>query len=225
MASTPQNPNQPDTIEELNNHLTNLGRQVETNKRAMWMAMVAILVVACMTFGWLYLIHIPNTKKANEAYNKVELTALGNDSLMAAQYKKVADDYGSYAAGKLASLSAAESLYGQGKYQEAAKYLDKFSSKDKVLDANAKILLGDCYVNLKKYDDALAAFKKAADKAKGNPQIAPRALLKQAVVYDELKKYKDALDCYETIKKDYPEFQFGNGMMIDSYIEREKARL
>lgn len=225
MASNNQTPVQPDTIEELNTHLTNLGRRIETNKRAMWMAMVAILVVACLTFAWLYLIRIPNNNKANEAYNKVELNALGNDSTAAAQYKKVADEYGNYDAGKLAALSAAQNLYTLGKYQEAAKYLEKFSCSDKVLDANAKILLGDCFVNLKKYDDALSAFKKAESKAKGNPQIAPRALLKEAVVYDELKKYSDALSCYETIKKDYPEFQLGNGLSIDSYIEREKARL
>lgn len=225
MASSNQNTEQPDQLEQINNRLTNLGRNIETNKKAMGIAMGAILVVACLTFAWLYLYKIPNNNKAMEAYNKVELSTLGSDSLAAAQYKKVADEYGSTAAGKLASLSAAQTLYNSGKYEEATKYLKKFSSKDKVLDANAQILLGDCYVNLKKYDDAISAFKHAADKGKGNPQIAPRALLKQAVVFDEQKKFSDALKCYETIKKDYPQFSFGNGLSIDSYIEREKARL
>lgn len=225
MASSNQTPEQPDQIENINNRLTNLGRNIETNKKAMGIAMGAILVVACLTFAWLYLYKIPTNNKAMEAYNKVELSSMMNDSLSAAQYKKVADEYSSTAAGKLAALSAAETLYNSGKYDEAAKYLKKFSSNDKVLDANAQILLGDCYVNLKKYDDAIAAFKTAEKKGKGNPQIAPRALLKQAVVYDEQKKYGDALNCYETIKKDYPEFTLGNGISIDSYIEREKARL
>ena len=225
MASSNQTPEQPDQLENINNRLTNLGRNIETNKKAMGIAMGAILVVACLTFAWLYLYKIPTNNKAMEAYNKVELSSMMNDSLSAAQYKKVADEYSSTAAGKLAALSAAETLYNSGKYDEAAKYLKKFSSSDKVLDANAQILLGDCYVNLKKYDDAIAAFKTAEKKGKENPQIAPRALLKQAVVYDEQKKYSDALNCYETIKKDYPEFSLGNGISIDSYIEREKARL
>lgn len=224
MASSNQTPEQPDQLENINNRLTNLGRNIETNKKAMGIAMGAILVVACLTFAWLYLYKIPTGKKAMEEYNKVELSAT-NDSTAAAQYKKVADQYGSTSAGKLAALSAAETLYNSGKYEDAAKYLKKFSSNDKVLDANAQILLGDCYVNLKKYDDALSAFKSAEKKGKGNPQIAPRALLKMAVVYDELKKYGDAMNCYETIKKDYPEFSLGNGISIDSYIEREKARL
>lgn len=225
MASTNQNTEQPDQIEVINNRLTDLGRNIETNKKAMGIAMGAILVVACLTFAWLYLYKVPTNNKAMEAYNKVELSTFGADSLSAVQYKKIAEEYGSTAAGKLASLSAAQSLYELGKYGEAAQCLKKFSSKDKVLDANAQILLGDCYVNLKKYDDALSAFKHAVDKGKGNPQIAPRALLKQAVIYDEQKKYGDALKCYETIKEDYPQFALGNGLSIDSYIEREKARL
>ncbi len=225
MASSNQTPEQPDQLENINNRLTNLGRNIETNKKAMGIAMGAILVVACLTFAWLYLYKVPKNNKAMEAYNKVELTAMGNDSTTAAMYKKVADEYGGTNAGKLAALSAAETLYNSGKYEEAAKYLKDFSTGDKVLAANAQVLLGDCYVNLKKYDEAISAFKYAEKKADKNPQIAPRALLKMAVVYDEQKKYGDALKCYETIKKDYPQFTLGNGLSIDSYIEREKARL
>lgn len=225
MASSNQIPEQPDSLENINNRLTNLGRNIETNKKAMGIAMGAILIVAALTFAWLYLYKVPTNNKAMEAYNKVELSTFGSDSLASAQYKQIVDKYGSTPAGNLASISAAETLYESGNYEEAVKYLKKFSSKDKVLDANAQMLLGDCYVNIKKYDDAIAAFKNAVKKADGNPQIAPRALMKQAVVYDEQKKFGDALKCYETIKKDYPEFSLGNGISIDSYIEREKARL
>lgn len=225
MASSNQTPEQPDTLETLNSGLTNIGKSIETNKKALGLAMGGILLVAVVVFAYIYLYHIPQNNKAMEAYNKVELTAMGNDSVTAAAYKKVADEYGSTTAGNLAALSAGESFYNAGEYAEAAKYLEEFSTGDEVLSANAKILLGDCYVNLKKYDAAISAFESAVKEADGNPQIAPRALLKQAVVYDEQKKYSDALKCYETIKADFPEFSFGNGLSIDSYIEREKARM
>lgn len=225
MASSNQTPEQPDTLETLNSGLTNLGKSIETNKKAMGLAMGGILLVAVVVFAYIYLYHIPQNNKAMEAYNKVELTAMGNDSVTAAAYKKVADEYGSTTAGNLAALSAGESFYNAGEYAEAAKYLEEFSTGDEVLSANAKILLGDCYVNLKNYDAAISAFESAVKEADGNPQIAPRALLKQAVVYDEQKKYGNALKCYETIKADFPEFSFGNGLSIDSYIEREKARM
>lgn len=225
MASSNQTPEQPDTLETLNSGLTNLGKRIETNKRAMGIAMGGILLVAAVTFAYIYLYRIPQDNKAMEAYNKVELSSMGNDSISANAYKKVADEFGSTTAGNLAALSAGESFYNAGNYAEAAKYLKEFSSSDEVMAANAKILLGDCYVNMKKYDDAIDAFKSAVKEADGNPQIAPRAILKQAVVYDELKKYGDALKCYESIKKDFPEFTFGNGLSVDSYIEREKARM
>ena len=225
MASSNQTPGQEDALENLNNRLTDLGRSVETNKKAMGVALGGILVVAALTFAYLYLYSIPRSNKAMEAYNKVELNAMGNDSIAAEQYKKVADEYGSTKGGRLAALSAAESLYETGKYADAAKYLKAFDSDDEIVNANAMILLGDCYVNTNKLDDAISAFKDAVSDSKGNVQIAPRALLKLAVVYDAQKKYGEALKCYEQIKNDYPEFAFGNGLSVDSYIEREKARL
>ena len=141
------------------------------------------------------------------------------------QYKQVADKYKGDAAGNLAALSAGEALYNEGKYAEAAEYLKRFDSDDDVLNANALVLTGDCYVNLKKYDEALEYYQKAVKEADENPQIVPRTLLKEANIYDEQKKYDKALECYTTIKNDYPEFRLGNGVGIDAYIARENARL
>ena len=163
-------------------------------------------------------------KGAAEAYNQVEITAVGNDSIAAAEYKKVAEKYPHTPAGHLAALEAAEDFYDQGKYKEALECLDKANIDEKVLKANAIILKGDCYVNLKQYDKALDEFKDAVKKGDKNDQIVPRALLKCANIYDEQKKYAKALECYEQIKNEYPSFQLGN-TSIDAYIEREKARL
>ena len=125
----------------------------------------------------------------------------------------------------LAALSAGEAFYNEGKYAEAAEYLKRFDCDDEVLNANALILTGDCFVNLKKYDEALDFYAKAVKECDGNPRIAPRALLKEANIYDEQKKYDKALECYKTIKNDFPEFQLGNGLGIDAYIAREEARI
>ena len=53
----------------------------------------------------------------------------------------------------------------------------------------------------------------------------PRVLLKEANIYDVQKKYQMALDCYQQIADEYPQFQPGSGVGIDAYIAREKARL
>ncbi len=227
MASDKQNPQtEENSIDALDRNLQSMGRQIAINKTALYVAFGAIVVIAAATLWYIYGIRKPNIEKSYEALNKVETVTSPNDSLAAVQYAQVADQYEGTAAGHLAALSAAEALYEQGDYAKAAEYLKKFKTKDEVLQANSDILLGDCYVNLKKYDDALEAFTTAIRKGEGNPQIVPRALLKKAVVYDAQKKYADALECYEVIRRDFPEMQqLGNGMGIDAYIEREKARL
>ncbi len=225
MAS--QNQQQPDenAIDKMNSQLTAASDKIANNKKIIFWGVGAILVVAAFVLSYLFIYRNPHLKDAYEAYNKVETEAMGNDSIAAVKYKEVANKYKQDKAGKLAALSAGEALYNEGKYEEAAEYLKRFSSDDDVLEANTLVLVGDCYVNLKKYDEAIDYFQKAVRKANSNPQIVPRVLLKEANVYDEQKKYDKALECYTQIKNAYPDFQLGAGVSIDAYIAREKARL
>lgn len=212
-------------IEKLNDNLTSASQKIAENKKVIFWVLGGIAIVAAFVLSYFFIYRNPHLNKAFEAYNQVEIAAMGNDSVAAAGYKKVADDYSGTDAGKLAALSAAETYYNQGKYKEAVAYLDKFSSSEPVLEANAIVLKGDCYVNLKQYDKALEAYGKALKAANKNPQIAVRVLLKEANIYDAQKKYADALKCYETIKAEYPSYELGNGVSVDAYIARENARL
>lgn len=221
--NTPQE--EQNAVDQLNSQLTSAGERIANNKKPLFWILGIIVLCAAFVIGYLFIYRNPRLNEAAEAYSKVEMQAMGNDSVAAGEYAKVADKYGSTDGGHHAALAAAESYYNLGQYQKALDYLNKFSTKEKVLGANADVLKGDCYVNLKKYDDAISTFQSAIRKADGNPQIVPRVLLKEAVVFDEQKKYDKALECYETIKKDYPEFALGNGVDIDAYIEREKARM
>ena len=225
MASKEQNNQEQTSIDALNQRLTDAGQAVANNKKIIYWAVGVIVIIAVFILGYVFIYQNPRTNKSLEAYAKVETQALNSDSVAAEQYKKVSDQYGSAAGGNLAAIAAGEALYAEGKYEEAAKYLKKFNISEPVLKANVEILIGDCYVNLKKYDEALGYLKKGADAGKGNSQIAPRALMKMAVIYDEQKKYDQALNCYEQIAAQYPEFVPGNGLTIEAYIAREKARL
>lgn len=225
MAKQHNEEEQSSSIENLNSRLTSAGQKVADNKKMVFWVIGAVLVIGCFVIGYVMLYKNPRQNKSWEAYNNVEITALADDSLAADGFKKVADKYSGTDAANVAALSAAERLYDLGKYEEAVKYVKKFSTGDPVLEANALVLQGDCYVNLKKYDDALKAYDKAVKAAEENPQIVPRVLMKKANVYDEQKAYDKALECYEEISKEYPQFVLGNGMSIEAYAERERARL
>lgn len=212
-------------VEQLNENLTKVSRRLAENKKLLYWLLGAILVIGIGTFLYIAMYRNPRINKAWEAYGQVEIAAMDNDSVAAAGYAKVADGFSGTDAANVAALAAAEKFYDLGEYKKAESYLKRFSTSDDVLMSNAQALLGDCYVNLNKYDDALHAFDKAISISDRNPQVVPRMLLKKANVYDAQKKYDKALECYETITKEYPNFILNNGMSIEAYAERERARL
>lgn len=216
-------------IESLNSHLTSAGEKVAQNKKIVFWTIGVIAVVAAFVLSYLFIYRNPRLEDSWAAYNKVMLQQVKgeiNDSTSAVQYQKVADNFSGTPAGAVAALAAAEAFYDQGNYDAAIKYLEKFNVSEPVLEAQSKVLLGDCYVNKgdKFYAKALEAYQAAIKTSDNNPQIVPVVLVKEANIYDAQKNYAKALECYEQIKTGYPKFNLGS-MTIDGYIAREQARL
>lgn len=224
MADNKNNSQDQNTIDALNQQLTTASERLANNKKLIFWIVGAVILIAVIIISYLFAFKNPRNTESFNAYGKVALE-VANDTVAAKEYAKIADQYGSHGGGNLAALAAGQSYYSIGKYKEALENLKKFSTSDDVLMANVEILIGDCYVNLKNYPEALQAFDKGIKTAGRNEQIVPRAQLKKAVVFDHLKKYNEALECYESIKAEYPNFVPGSGMTMDGYIAREKARL
>lgn len=224
MANTP-NPQEQNAIDTLNDQLTSVSERVAKNKKVLtWTLVILILIGACWC-GWLWFYQTPRVNNSVKAYDEAMSKAMAGDSVAAIEFAKVADKFDGTDAGNIAAMQAAQAYYRLGKYQDVVKYLGKFSTKEDVLSAQSDVLLGDAYVNLKKYPEAIKAYQEAVKKATGNEQIVPMVLWKEANVYDAQKKYQEALSCYEQIKASFPNFTFGNGLTPDAYIAREKARL
>lgn len=225
MAELKNNSTEENKIEQLNENLTKAESAIEKNKKTVSIIIAAVIGIIALGACYFYFFHLPAADKAFDEYGKVEVAnAQANDTIKAEAYKKVADQHAGTDAGNLAALEAAEHYYDAGNYKAALTYLDKFSSSDDVLAANAQIMKGDCYVNLKKYPEAIKEFEAAAAAVANNTEIAPRALLKIATVYDAQNKFNEALSTYERIQNEFPQFTVA-GMDIKAYIEREKARL
>ncbi|MDE6358244.1 MAG: tetratricopeptide repeat protein, partial [Duncaniella sp.] len=139
-----------------------------------------------------------------------------------ATYQQVAADHG-YNAGDLANLNAAILLYKDKKYEEALAHLKDYSASESIIGAGAKSLEGDCYVNLKKYDEALSCYKEAVKISDENPAYTPAFLLKEATVLREMKKYKEEAAVYEEIINDYPNYGAEIGTDLKKYLERARA--
>jgi len=208
------------SIDNLNDSLTGIEQKVQNNQKViMWVTVAAVAVVA-LIFIWIYAVRQPGINAADNAIAQADSQLFaGNDSTAMAQYIQVADEYG-YDAGNRAALNAAILLYKEKRYDDAIKYLAKYDIKDNVIGAAAQALEGDCYVNLKQYDKALAAFGKAVSTSEENPAYTPYFMLKQATVLHEMKDYKQEAAIYSEILEKYPLYGEQNRIDIEKYMLR-----
>lgn len=208
------------SIDEVNDTLTGIGEKVQNNPKIVVWASVAVIAVAAAILIYIYAIRQPGQNAADNAIGQADIELLmGNDSIVLAKYQQVAADHG-YAAGNLANLNAAILLYKDGKYEEALGYLGDYSSTESIIGASAKSLEGDCYVNLKKYPEAIDCYKAAVSISDNNPHYTPAFLLKEATVLREQKDFKAEAAVYEQILADYPNYGSEIGVDIKKYLER-----
>ena len=165
------------SIDELNESLSSIEQKVENNKKYIYWAVGAVVVVALVVLGYVYGIHNPNMEKAKTEIAKADQDlSVGNDSLALKEYLAVASKYSNSPANR-ANLNAAIILYQKGKYQEAIESIKKFDAEGTIVGPASQSLLGDCYVNLKQYDEALSAFDKAVSLSKDNSLYTPVFLM------------------------------------------------
>ncbi len=210
------------TLEEVNESLTSAAQRIEDNKKYISWAVIAIALIAVLAGAFLYF-HNSNVKKATEKIGEADLELLqGKQDEALKDYEKVAADFGNKA-GERAHLNAAILLYEKGEYEKAAKHLEDFGPAGNLIGPASQSLLGDCYVNLKKLDKALAAYDKAISLAGDNEAYAPAFMIKKATVLHEQKKFADEAAIYQTIKDNYPLYGQQTGFNVDKYLERANA--
>jgi tetratricopeptide (TPR) repeat protein len=210
------------TLEEVNESLTSAAQRIEDNKKYINWALIAIAVLAVLAGGYIYL-HNKNEQEAKEQIGKADIKRLlGEQDEALKDYEKVAADFGNKT-GELAHLNAATLLYEKGEYEKAAKHLEEFSPKGNLIGPASQSLLGDCYVNLKKLDKAMAAYEKAISLSGDNEAYTPAFMMKKATILHEQQKYADEAAIYQTIKDKYPTYGQQNGLNIEKYLERANA--
>ena len=121
------------------------------NKNVLLGAVVALVVIVGGFLGYKHFISEPNELKASEAIFKGEQyfgadnfeVALKGDSLGYAGFVKLADEFSGTDAGNLANAYAGLCYAQLGKYEDAIKYLDKFSGDDLLVAPSVMGALGN----------------------------------------------------------------------------------
>lgn len=154
----------------------------------------------------------PNEAKAAEAMFKAEEyyridsvnLALNGDG----QYDgflRIIKKYGGTDAAKLANFYTGSCYIKLNENEKAVKYLKKFSTASKPLQAKSYKLLGDAYADLGKNADALEYYKKAARHFEKDEAGSAEALFMAAYFADRvMKNSKEAIALYKELKEKFP---------------------
>jgi len=194
-------------------------------KNAIIGAVVALIVIVAGFILYNNYYAKPQAEKANTALAKGQEyfaaeqfdKALNGDSLGYVGFAKIAADFGGDA-GNLANLYAGLCYAQLDKWEDAAKYIEKFSTKgDQMISPAAMGALGNVYAHLNQLDKAVITLKNAAEKADNN-SLSPTFLIQAGEILESQGKKAEALKLYKTIKEKY--FNSMQYQTIDQYIER-----
>lgn len=207
----------------------------DKNKKVISGVIIAVIVVVA---GWLcyrQFVSVPREDKAStelakgqDFFNAEQFDkALNGDGAGYAGFVKIAADYSSTDAGNLANLYAGLCYANLGKWQDAVKYLEAFSTKGDAMVSPAAIeALGNAYAHVGQVDKAISKLKDAAAKADSkakdgvNNSLSPTFLLQAASLMESQGKAAEANKVYGEIKKKYVNSGLVQSGEIDKYIER-----
>ena len=192
------------------------------NAKIIYGCVIAVLVIALCILCYNRFYLTPKRAEAQQqmfhaeqwfAEGNYELALTGDDNNLG--FEDVIDKYGAKG-GAAVYLYAGEAKLHLGEFEEAIKYLKKYSGKDNILLARAQGCIGDAMVGLEDYKGAISWFEKAA-KTSGNV-FSALYLKKAGIAAEALGENEAALSYYKEIKDKYPAaFEASD---IDKYITR-----
>jgi tetratricopeptide (TPR) repeat protein len=170
----------------------------------------AVALAIAGVFGYTYYMDSQNVAAQDEMFQAVfyfeadsldrALNGDGNNY----GFLEIIDEYGGTEAANLAHYYAGIAYLKQEKFNEAIEHLESFSASDMLVQARADALIGDAYMELENYQQAVNAYNKAID-YKPNRFFTPQYLVKSALAYEEMGNYSAAAESYGRIVEEFPE--------------------
>lgn len=132
-------------------------------------------------------------------------------------FLKVIDKYGGTEAGNLACFYAGSCYIKLNENEKAVKYLKKFSSSSKMVQARAYKLMADAYGDLGKNKEAFDYYKKAGHHFEKDATGSAESLFMAAYLAQRtLNDPKSATELYKEIKDKFPNTQ--QAFDADTYL-------
>lgn len=218
-----------DGFEQLEGALTNGEQFIEKNQKMIVNVILALLVVILAYFAYNRFVSAPKIEEAANqifgaqnhfARDSFNLALEGDGNTLG--FIEIIERYGSTPSGNLACYYAGLSYLRLGEYENAIKYLKKFSADDFLMANMAQSNIGDAYMQLGDYKAAASHYAKAAA-SNANDFSTPIFLQKNGLALEKAGDYAGALKCYRRINSDFP--NSSEARDIEKYIQRAELNL
>lgn len=195
------------------------------NQKGIIYGVAAIVLAVAGYFLYQHYVQAPKERQAEEAmwkaeeYFRMDSSRLALNGDGASQgFLKVISKYDGTKAANLAKFYAGASYLKIGDFQNAIKYLQDFSTDDKLIKARALGLLGDALAESGKKTEAIDKYKKAGTLFPDDSYNSPEYLFRAGLLYQESGLNQEAIDMFKIIKNKYAASQ--RGFEIDKYLAR-----
>jgi tetratricopeptide (TPR) repeat protein len=132
---------------------------------------------------------------------------------------KIISSYGGTPASNLCQYYAGACYLSLGQFDKALSYLKKFDAGGaSQIESRHYGMMGDASAELKKNDDALGYYKKAADVNTKDDFTSSEFLFRAAAFAMSTGKTKDAIDLFKELKQKYP--LTDKGANADRYLAK-----
>jgi tetratricopeptide (TPR) repeat protein len=181
----------------------------EKNKKVLSIAGSVILAAGLLFGAWKYYSTTQEDEAKSQMFQSVyyfEADSLNRALNGDGNYPgliEIAENYGMTKSGNLAKFYVGTIYLKQGKFEEAIEYLKGFGSSDLLVQARAYSLIGDAYLELKQFEDAVKYYQKASD-YKPNKEFTPSYLMKLGLAQEKSNNLEGALETYSSILATYP---------------------
>lgn len=202
----------------------------QDNQKSVVFIIGGIVVLILLYIGYQKFYLAPRAEQAADNMYQAEEYALidslqqkainGDGSFIG--FKEIADEYSNTPSANIANAYLGSLYLRQQNFQEAIKYLKKYSETgSEILDPLVIGLIGDAYSESHDYNSAAEYYQKAANKS-SNSYTTPLFLKKLGLVYEQLDDNKKAEEAYTKIKTEYP--QSAEASAIDGPLARAQAK-
>ncbi|MEO6719415.1 MAG: tetratricopeptide repeat protein [Ferruginibacter sp.] len=158
-------------------------------------------------------------KMAQAGFNKDSINLVLNGGRgITTGVLKIVSNYGGTAAGNRANFIAGACYLHSQDFNKAIKYLKEFSTSATQVQTAAYNMIGDAYSELKKNDDALDYYRKAAKLNEKDEFMTTESLYKAATFAESIGRTKDAIEMYQKIRDEYP--KNSHSADVEKYLAR-----